>query len=277
MSEVEVRQVEVEFTGKERDAESGLDYFGARYFGSAQGRFTSPDPYNVVLQAKGDEFSAYLSQPQNWNKYAYTWNNPLRFVDPNGENVYVVTYTTGNDKGDEDFKKVAETMAKEIERSKNFNEDNDIVLVRGVKTKADLKGVLDEANSLGDVFGKVEQFSMVSHGGPGDGPIFEHGTPRQSQYLDRDEVSALHVNWSSTASASFFACRSSYAWAQDFADRQGVRTGGLDGFGRIVDERNGTWPLNKLWVVGGYIPNLYMESTGPRGPGPVWFTPRRRQ
>ena len=32
------------FTGKERDSESGLDYFGARYYGSALGRFTSVDP-----------------------------------------------------------------------------------------------------------------------------------------------------------------------------------------------------------------------------------------
>ncbi|MEO8660108.1 MAG: RHS repeat-associated core domain-containing protein, partial [Bryobacteraceae bacterium] len=34
----------MEFTGKERDAETGLDYFGARYFSGAQGRFTTPDP-----------------------------------------------------------------------------------------------------------------------------------------------------------------------------------------------------------------------------------------
>src|SRR5262249_48329770 len=32
------------FTGKERDAESGLDYFGARYYGSNMGRFITPDP-----------------------------------------------------------------------------------------------------------------------------------------------------------------------------------------------------------------------------------------
>ena len=32
------------FTGRERDAETGLDYFGARYMSAAQGRFTSPDP-----------------------------------------------------------------------------------------------------------------------------------------------------------------------------------------------------------------------------------------
>ncbi len=33
----------IQFTGKERDAETGLDYFGARYMSAAQGRFTSPD------------------------------------------------------------------------------------------------------------------------------------------------------------------------------------------------------------------------------------------
>jgi RHS repeat-associated protein len=35
---------DIRSTGKERDAESGLDYFEARHFGSALGRFTSPDP-----------------------------------------------------------------------------------------------------------------------------------------------------------------------------------------------------------------------------------------
>jgi hypothetical protein len=38
----------MKFTGKERDAESGLDYFGARYMSSAQGRFTTPDWPNRV-------------------------------------------------------------------------------------------------------------------------------------------------------------------------------------------------------------------------------------
>ncbi|MGC2657447.1 MAG: RHS repeat-associated core domain-containing protein [Bryobacteraceae bacterium] len=66
------------FTSKERDSESGLDYFGARYYGSALGRFTSPDP----LMA-----SARASNPQSWNRYAYALNSPLRFVDPDGMDV----------------------------------------------------------------------------------------------------------------------------------------------------------------------------------------------
>lgn len=64
-----------QFTGKERDAETGLDYFGARYFSGAQGRFTSPDP----LLSSGRPWL-----PQSWNRYAYTLNNPLRYTDPLG-------------------------------------------------------------------------------------------------------------------------------------------------------------------------------------------------
>ena len=65
----------VKFTGEERDAESGLDYFGARYFSGAQGRFTSPDP---------KDFPSHYDDPQSWNKYVYVRNNPLRLVDPDG-------------------------------------------------------------------------------------------------------------------------------------------------------------------------------------------------
>ncbi|MEK6288739.1 MAG: RHS repeat-associated core domain-containing protein [Acidobacteriota bacterium] len=74
------------FTQKERDNESGLDYFLARYYSSAQGRFTSVDPHNPILDSEGKkEFTRYLSEPRNWNHYVYCWNNPLKFVDPTGQ------------------------------------------------------------------------------------------------------------------------------------------------------------------------------------------------
>jgi len=76
------------FTGKERDNTGGaaeLDYFGARYFSGAQGRFTSPDPHNIITEASsGEEFASFISNPQNWNKYAYVTNNPLSMTDPDG-------------------------------------------------------------------------------------------------------------------------------------------------------------------------------------------------
>jgi RHS repeat-associated protein len=67
--------VRQKYTNKERDEETGLDYFGARYFAIMQGRFTSPDP--LIASAKPE-------QPQGWNRYSYTINNPLKYVDPTG-------------------------------------------------------------------------------------------------------------------------------------------------------------------------------------------------
>ena len=70
-----------EFTSKERDSESGLDYFGARYMASAQGRFTSPDPLVWAVWQQQDEghqrlFADFISNPQNFNRYTYVLNNP---------------------------------------------------------------------------------------------------------------------------------------------------------------------------------------------------------
>ncbi len=63
------------FTGKERDQETGLDYFIARYYSAPQGRFTSPDaPFADQHQ----------ENPQSWNLYIYVRNNPLNNTDPNG-------------------------------------------------------------------------------------------------------------------------------------------------------------------------------------------------
>jgi len=64
------------FTGKERDNETGLDYFGARYYGNALGRFTSPDPFTVT--------PGRVIDSQQLNLYAYGRNNPLKYVDPTG-------------------------------------------------------------------------------------------------------------------------------------------------------------------------------------------------
>jgi RHS repeat-associated protein len=68
------------FTGKERDSESGNDYFEARYYSSAMGRFMSPD-----WSAKEDPVPyAQLDDPQSLNLYSYVRNNPLTRVDADG-------------------------------------------------------------------------------------------------------------------------------------------------------------------------------------------------
>jgi RHS repeat-associated protein len=64
------------FTGKERDAESGLDHFQFRSYSSNMGRWMSPDPAGMM--------AADIEYPQTLNRYAYVNNNPLSFVDPLG-------------------------------------------------------------------------------------------------------------------------------------------------------------------------------------------------
>ena len=65
------------FTGKERDTESGNDYFLARYYNSTTGRFLSPD-----WSASVDPVPcANLGDPQTLNLYSYAYNNPLLLVD----------------------------------------------------------------------------------------------------------------------------------------------------------------------------------------------------
>lgn len=65
-----------QFSGHERDDETGLDYMQARFYMSAQGRFTSCDP--ITLSKK------HVVNPQRWNLYIYVNNNPLALVDPDG-------------------------------------------------------------------------------------------------------------------------------------------------------------------------------------------------
>jgi RHS repeat-associated protein len=72
------------FTGKERDSESGLDYFGARYYGSGLGRFITPDWNGVPVPVP----YADLTDPQSLNEYSYVRNIPTVRVDADGHDTY---------------------------------------------------------------------------------------------------------------------------------------------------------------------------------------------
>jgi RHS repeat-associated protein len=83
--------VRQQFTQKERDNETGLDYFEARYYANSEGRFTSADEFpggavEVFAAAAADNptFYADLTNPQTLSKYQYCVNNPLRYTDPSG-------------------------------------------------------------------------------------------------------------------------------------------------------------------------------------------------
>jgi RHS repeat-associated protein len=69
------------YTGQQRDLEGpGLDFFRARYFQGAQGRFTSPDSSPSPRPTP----YALRTDPQTLNLYSYLRNNPLAKVDADG-------------------------------------------------------------------------------------------------------------------------------------------------------------------------------------------------
>jgi len=73
-------QSTIHFTGKERDAESGLDNFGARYNSSNLGRFMTPDWTRAAESVPYADFE----NPQSLNLYSYARNNPVSRRDTDG-------------------------------------------------------------------------------------------------------------------------------------------------------------------------------------------------
>ena len=71
------------FTGQENDPESGLMYYGARYYDPWVGRFCSQDPA-LVGPAGGASFAGIAGDPRNFNAYTYALNAPTRYTDPSG-------------------------------------------------------------------------------------------------------------------------------------------------------------------------------------------------
>lgn len=137
------------FTGQERDDETGLDYFGARYFSGTQGRFTSPDP---LLS------SGRVTMPQSWNRYAYTLNNPLRYVDPTG------LYEYGAGTTDEQKKKFEAALQRAREQLAAIEK-------KYTKDSTEYKDAVRALNAYGDpnqANGVTVSFATLSKGTQGD-------------------------------------------------------------------------------------------------------------
>ncbi len=86
----QTRENDMRFVGKEKDKETGLQYFGARYMKDEIGRFISPDPVGPVDPRRSKTNYKMLENPQMLNRYVYSLNNPYRYLDPNGREVYFI-------------------------------------------------------------------------------------------------------------------------------------------------------------------------------------------
>ncbi len=68
----------------ERDDATGLDHTWWRKYENLSGRWTSPDPYNG---------SASIADPQSLNRFSYTQNDPVNFIDPSGLCTFNISIT----------------------------------------------------------------------------------------------------------------------------------------------------------------------------------------
>ena len=92
--QAELNRVRSRYTAKQRDTESGNDYFGARYYGSNGGRFISPDFGGPMPDSPDPVPWADFENPQSLNLYSYVQNNPLTNTDPDGNDCVTQTRTS---------------------------------------------------------------------------------------------------------------------------------------------------------------------------------------
>jgi len=129
------------FTGKELDEETGLYYFGARYYQPSWSIWLSVDPL-------AEKFPS-------WSPYNFTMNNPLRYIDPDGRSPFDVIIT--GDKAKETFKQLNKSTSLRLKMDDNGN-----VTAKGkAKTDADKKllAAINDKNITVEVDGTSSNYA----------------------------------------------------------------------------------------------------------------------
>lgn len=167
------------------------------------------DSINENTRARFTSIDPHAENYYHLSPYSYCGGNPINAIDPDGQDIYMLFYTTGNERGDEMFK-AAETRKYDIEHSKGFDSSNDIVLLCGIQDISSIETLVSSViETYGESFGKTSEFSIWSHAGK-DGP---RGTvPTSKNALDRKQMtlegwSGIDFNWSAEANANFYGCK----------------------------------------------------------------------
>ena len=126
------------YTGKEFDEESGLYNYGARFYNPEVGRFITAD----TIKGK-------IENPQTLNRYAYTLNNPMKYVDPDGHEVIVVINWDLVKKYMPEFKKAFKEATK-TKYYKTLEDSKNKYLIR----LAHLEKKKDEKESENEIHGR---------------------------------------------------------------------------------------------------------------------------
>ncbi|HNT17208.1 MAG TPA: RHS repeat-associated core domain-containing protein [Acidobacteriota bacterium] len=167
------------FTNQERDYTTGLDYFHARYYGSAMGRFMRPDPV-----------SGNPANPESWNLYSYVRSNPINRTDPTGLWGLSSTQETG--------KKGKIKVSYTVTKSKDGDDVASLVKQLGFKGKDAEK----LAKAITEKFGANAANMQLSQLGGIVGRTFqamESGASYQAQSEAKNKGNPEYVDCSMTA------------------------------------------------------------------------------
>ncbi len=230
------------FTGFEIDPETNFYYARVRFYDPVIFRFNSLDP----LLGK-------INSPQSLNRYSYALNNPLKYIDPSGETVYLVSYSTDN----EDFKLEAEGKRDEIMERENFDPKHDIVLLMRTVNFKQLKAQMDYWPTFleGRGYGKVAEFHVFSHGNADWGPTWgKLGEPAETKKHGDTNYNVMrwgeiNYNWEKGARAYFWGCDTAKrpapflrSFTEDFAREERVNSYGQPCYSYAYQR---VW--NKIW------------------------------
>ena len=120
------------FTGKERDQESGYDYFGARYYWSDYAHFITPDPLS--------------DNDPGISSYAYCHWNPIGFVDPDGEEWLTDEDAQQASKYTQAMENKITQLSKQMARAKS--EEKQTTLSQRISS---LRAGINELNEMGEM------------------------------------------------------------------------------------------------------------------------------
>lgn len=142
--------------------------------------------------------------------YVYCTGNPVNYVDPDGNSIYMLFYTEGNRRGDAMFKAAAETRRDDIINRSDFDSNTDLVILQSIQDLGQLEGIINGIiDDYSENYGQTAEFSIWSHAGI-DGPTSTIETSQNA--LDGKQMSikgwsSINFNWGNPAIAGFYGCR----------------------------------------------------------------------
>ncbi|MDR2407164.1 MAG: hypothetical protein LBE13_03505 [Bacteroidales bacterium] len=190
------------FSGKEKQTVRDLGFldFGARMLETEIGRWFVIDP----LAEKYYSVSPYV----------YCVNNPLKYIDPDGEDIYMYYYVSNNKNEEDDAMFMAAALTRSLDMLKSGQiKDGDAYVFRTISDLGKLKeSVESTVEELSPQFGKTAEFGLWSHGSL-DGPIGSIPTSVGDigyNQMSIEEWGNINYNWKTNegyTKAMFFGCR----------------------------------------------------------------------